>query len=286
MNLVAAAPQIEAKLRDYLAAHGEAEGLAAAYLFGSVARGTARPESDVDVGLLYVDEAPPGLAGLGGHLQAALERLLGLPVQLVVLNRAPVDLGKRVLRDGILVLDRDRSRRIRHEVRTRQLCWDLEPFLRRYRRRYPSDAAVTGTDRESVLEQLARIDTCIQELRTVGDPGAIRSDLRLERFVEHTLQIAIQSVLDVASHIVSEERLGEPRTNQELIDLLVRHAWLPHALELPLHQVIGFRNVLVHGYDDVDLSIVEDIVRHRLEDLVAFASVVRQRIAPARQERE
>jgi uncharacterized protein len=128
------ANEIEARLRDYLSAHGEAEGLAAAYLFGSVARGTARPDSDVDVGLLLDHEPPPGLDGLAGHLEAGLERLLRLPVQIVVLNRAPVDLAKRVLRDGILLLDRDRSRRIRFEVRTRQEFWDLEPFLRRYRR--------------------------------------------------------------------------------------------------------------------------------------------------------
>jgi uncharacterized protein YutE (UPF0331/DUF86 family)/predicted nucleotidyltransferase len=274
-----ATPKIEAKLRGYLSTHGESEGLAAAYLFGSVARGTARPDSDVDMGVLYVDEPPPGLAGLGGHLEAALESLLRLPVQLVVLNRAPVDLAKRVLRDGILLLDRDRSRRIRFEVRTRQEFWDLEPFLRRYRRGPPSDAAVTPTDRELVLKKLARIEACVLELRTLGNPSAIRSDLRQERFVEHTLQIAIQSILDVASHIVSEERLGEPRTNQELIDLLARHAWIPQSLELPLHQMIGFRNVLVHGYDEVDVSVVEDIARHRLDDLLAFADAVRKRIA-------
>ena len=90
------------------------------------------------------------------------------------------------------------------------------------------------------------------------------------------------SILDAASHIVSEERLGEPRTNQELIDLLARHGWIPARLELPLHRMIGFRNVLVHGYDEVDLAVVEDIVRHRLDDLLAFAAVVRERIAAGR----
>jgi uncharacterized protein YutE (UPF0331/DUF86 family) len=140
---------------------------------------------------------------------------------------------------------------------------------------------VTGTDRELVLKKLARIEECVQELRTLGDPSLIRSDRREERFIEHTLQIAIQSILDVASHVVSEERLGEPRTNQELIDLLARHGWIPASLELPLHRMIGFRNVLVHGYDEVDLSVVEDIARHRLDDLLAFAGVVRERITRA-----
>ena len=129
-----AAEEIRAKLRDFFSARAGAEGLAAAYLFGSWARGSARPASDVDLGVLYVDAPPPGLEGLAFHLEADLERLLRRPAHLVVLNHAPVDLSQRVLRDGILLLDRDSSRRIRFEVRTRQLFWDLQPFLRRYRR--------------------------------------------------------------------------------------------------------------------------------------------------------
>jgi uncharacterized protein YutE (UPF0331/DUF86 family) len=137
---------------------------------------------------------------------------------------------------------------------------------------------MTGADRELVAKKLSRIETCVKELRTLGDPARIRSDLREERFVEHTLQIAIQSVLDVASHIVSEERLGEPRGNHELIDLVARNGWIPPGLEITLHRMIGFRNVLVHGYESVDLAIVEDIARNRLDDLLAFASAVRKRI--------
>lgn len=124
----------EQELRSFLAARAEAEGLAAAYLFGSVARGTARPESDVDIGLLYAEEPPPGLEGLAFHLEAELERLLHRPVQVVVLNHAPVDLARRILRDGKLLLDHDRSRRVGFEVRTRREFWDLEPVLRQYRR--------------------------------------------------------------------------------------------------------------------------------------------------------
>jgi len=55
----------------------------------------------------------------------------------VVLNRAPVDLVHRVLRDGILLLDRDPSGRIRFEVRARNEYFDLLPHLRRYRRMQP-----------------------------------------------------------------------------------------------------------------------------------------------------
>jgi predicted nucleotidyltransferase len=107
--------------------------VAAAYLFGSVARGEARASSDVDVAVLYAKDPPRTLEALPTALQMALSRLLQAPVEVVVLNKAPVDLVKRVLRDGILVLDRDRSRRIAFEVDARNRYWDIEPLLRRYR---------------------------------------------------------------------------------------------------------------------------------------------------------
>jgi predicted nucleotidyltransferase len=119
-----------------LGAQGDA--IAAAYLFGSVARGTATATSDIDVAVLFTAELSGTLAGLHLDLEAEIERAVGTPVQLVVLNRAPVDLVHRVLRDGVLVLDRDPSRRIRFEVRARNAYFDLKPHVDRYRRVSPA----------------------------------------------------------------------------------------------------------------------------------------------------
>ncbi len=89
------------------------------------------------------------------------------------------------------------------------------------------------TDPELLAKKLAFIETCVAELRRLARPEAIDTDIREERFVEHTLQLAIQAAQDVASHIVSDERLGEPRTNRELFDLLVRAGWLSEADAAP-----------------------------------------------------
>jgi hypothetical protein len=63
-----------------------------------------------------------------------LERLLRRPVQVVVLNSAPVDLVHRILRNGRVVFEGDRSARIAFEVKARSEYFDLLPILRRYRR--------------------------------------------------------------------------------------------------------------------------------------------------------
>jgi uncharacterized protein YutE (UPF0331/DUF86 family) len=131
------------------------------------------------------------------------------------------------------------------------------------------------TDPELVAKKLALIETCVRELQSLARPEAIRADVREERFVEHTLQIAIQAALDVASHIVSDERLGEPETNRALFDLLARAGKLPADLAATLRDMAGFRNVIVHGYQDVDLAVVEDVLRNHLGDLLAFVAAVR-----------
>ena len=52
------------------------------------------------------------------------------------------------------------------------------------------------TDADLLEKKLAFIETCIRELRQLSQPERIAHDIREERFVAHTLQIAIQAALD------------------------------------------------------------------------------------------
>ena len=135
------------------------------------------------------------------------------------------------------------------------------------------------TDPALFAKKLARIETCVSELRNLATPERLSVDIREQRFVEHTLEIAIQAALDVAAHIVSDERLGEPRANRELFDLLERHGWIAAPLASSLRSMVGVRNVLVHGYNEVDLAIVRDVLTHHLVDLELFVETVRRRAA-------
>jgi uncharacterized protein YutE (UPF0331/DUF86 family) len=132
-------------------------------------------------------------------------------------------------------------------------------------------------DHELIAKRLAFIETCLRELRTNARLEVLETDLREQRYIEHTLQLAIQGALDVASHVVSDARLGEPRTNRELFELLARHHALDIDLTRRLSAMAGFRDILVHGYTDVDLGIVRDVVANRLVDLDDFIAAMRAR---------
>lgn len=133
------------------------------------------------------------------------------------------------------------------------------------------------TDRELVAKKLALIETSVAEIRALTNLEDIRSDLRELRFAAYTLHVAIQSALDVAAHIVSDNRLGEPHNNRELFELLERYGWIPSGLIPSLRNMVGFRNIVVHGYERLNGAIVEEIVRNHLDDLLAFVAAIRKR---------
>lgn len=104
------------------------EDAAAVYLFGSVARGEDRADSDGDVAILYGKPVEPGLAGLKLALAGDLEERLGRRVDLVVLDNQSPDVIHRVLRDGLLVLENTCA-----VVATRKAKTALEQHERRQR---------------------------------------------------------------------------------------------------------------------------------------------------------
>ncbi len=109
--------------------------IVAAWLFGSAARGTAGPSSDVDIAILGSGRPKPRrLADLPLDVQAELASALGREVDIVLLDDAPADLTHRVLRDGVLLIERDRAARLRFEVDARNRYFDMQPIWRTYRR--------------------------------------------------------------------------------------------------------------------------------------------------------
>ena len=131
------------------------------------------------------------------------------------------------------------------------------------------------TDLDLVEKKLAFIESCVSELRRLAIAENIDTDVKERRFVEHTLQLAIQACLDAASHVVSDDRLGEPNTNQELFRLLAQAGRLSQDLARSLSAVAGFRNVLVHGYAEVDSRVTRDVLDHHLDELLEFARAMR-----------
>jgi uncharacterized protein YutE (UPF0331/DUF86 family) len=134
------------------------------------------------------------------------------------------------------------------------------------------------TDPELIEKKLAALKTYLHELRTLCRVERLRDDVRERRFIEHTLLQAIQSAIDVASHVVSDERLGEPSTQKELFETLGRRGVLEVGLSERLAGMVGFRNILVHNYVRLDLDALENVLANRLGDLDDFVAAIFRRL--------
>jgi uncharacterized protein YutE (UPF0331/DUF86 family) len=110
----------------------------------------------------------------------------------------------------------------------------------------------------------------LRAARTV--PDAERSDQWLDA-VKYNLVAAVEGCIDVAQHIVASERFGVPSTNADAVRALGRHGALDPDLANRLGRAVGFRNVLVHQYVDVDDALVYDAL-DRLGDLDAFVEQI------------
>lgn len=134
-------------------------------------------------------------------------------------------------------------------------------------------------DRHLVEKRLGFVVDCVAEIRRLARPDQLGSDTVQLRFVERTLQIAIQAMLDIALIVSAERHLGEPNTNRELFAMLAKDGWLQPELVAICEKMAGFRNIIVHQYLAVDPAIVRSIVESQLDDLLSFVRGVRDRLA-------
>ena len=127
------------------------------------------------------------------------------------------------------------------------------------------------------LRELDRRLGLLAALHGSGDRTSYLADIAVQAQVERHLQIAIQSAIDVAVHVVTEDTSRTPEDYADAFAVLADEALLPGELADRLRLSAGMRNILVHGYADVDPAIVWSALG-QLDDLRAFAATMRSRL--------
>ena len=94
------------------------------------------------------------------------------------------------------------------------------------------------------------------------------------------LQQAIQGCIDIGTHIVSDENWGVPGSFSDIFYKLEEHEIIPTSLVESLIKMVGFRNLIVHQYEDIDFKIVYQIYQNRVKDIEDFLDAVQSHFAP------
>lgn len=115
-------------------------------------------------------------------------------------------------------------------------------------------------DVERLLALLARVTSrlAILDGYAVADREPLLADRVRLGDLKYTFQTAIEATIDAAHHVVADQGLGVPATNAAAFDALARAGLLDRDLATVMAGAVGFRNVLVHGYAEVDDELVVD----------------------------
>ena len=130
-------------------------------------------------------------------------------------------------------------------------------------------------DPETVRRHLAALDSALRQLRRHSRRSLeeLRDDLDIRWAVERGLQLCVQNTLDVATHLVASAG-RDAADYASAIDELGALGILPASFAKRLRAIAGFRNVLVHGYLEVDVTRLHRVLSEQLDDFVEFAGHV------------
>ena len=127
-----------------------------------------------------------------------------------------------------------------------------------------------------VLNKAATIERCLERVREEygGDGHELATDQRRQDALVLNLLWACETAIDLAMHAVRVRALGAPQSSRDAFSMLVAAGILERALGDTLQRMVGFRNIALHRYQDLDVDVLHAIVRHRLSDLEAFATAM------------
>ena len=127
-------------------------------------------------------------------------------------------------------------------------------------------------DRILMERVLADIRSHVKDLTDASDITweIYRTDKRSRRFVERTLHILIEACIDLAQHIIADEKLREPESYRDTFAILAENGILRHSDLENFENMASFRNLLVHYYERVDDETVYGIFKQNLSDFDLF----------------
>jgi len=128
-----------------------------------------------------------------------------------------------------------------------------------------------------IASKKASLERCVEQVRSYyqgsGDIPFARDWMRQDA-IAMNLQRAAELAIDMANHLIKIRKLGLPADSRQSFALLAEQGILDRALSEKLQAMVGFRNILVHEYTRIDLEIVQDVIRERLDDLIHYSELL------------
>lgn len=126
------------------------------------------------------------------------------------------------------------------------------------------------------LNKAAIIERCIARIRDeyADDEKNLYENYTKQDSIILNIQRACEAAIDLAMHEVRLHHLGIPQESREAFSFLCQAGLITKELAEHMMAMVGFRNIAVHDYQELNLNIVKQIVEKHLDDFLDFAKMI------------
>jgi uncharacterized protein YutE (UPF0331/DUF86 family) len=127
-----------------------------------------------------------------------------------------------------------------------------------------------------VINKVQSIQRCILRAREeYAEAGAefLLDYTRQDAAILNVIR-ACETAIDLANYVIRKRKLGIPTKSRESFELLARAGVISRTLAGKLGGMVGFRNVAVHAYQELDLDKTAAVIEYGLDDLLEFADAI------------
>ncbi|MCB5936905.1 DUF86 domain-containing protein [Caldibacillus thermoamylovorans] len=126
-----------------------------------------------------------------------------------------------------------------------------------------------------VLNKIHIIERCLNRIHEEysNNPENLVNFTKQDSIILN-LQRACEASIDLAMHVVAEKKLGLPQTSRDAFLLLETEGIIPVSLSKRMQRMVGFRNIAVHDYQEINLTILQKIIENHLDDFLQFTKAI------------
>ena len=126
-----------------------------------------------------------------------------------------------------------------------------------------------------ILRKYETIEKCLNRIDEEYENNEENlNDYRKMDMIILNLQRACEAVLDIAMYIVSNKKLGLPQNKRDAFIILEENKIIDKTLSKNMQGMVGFINIAVHDYKEIETEIVRETIENGLNDLKEFARII------------
>jgi len=131
-------------------------------------------------------------------------------------------------------------------------------------------------DETLILRKLSELDEYNKQINEYEKITVAQysDDWKIPRIIERTLQMMIETCVDIASHIIADMGYRVPKSYSDTFKVLYEENIVSSKLFNSLEKMAKFRNIVVHHYDKVDAKIVVGILKKDLKDFMGYRDAI------------